>query len=491
MSENFYTNIIQKGNSLLIRKISDGKRVYEKVNHKPTFYFPSKKKKSKLKTLSGVPVEAIELPSISDAREFLGHYRDQPGLVYGMERYPYVWIADNYEGFVDWSMDKILVITIDIEVASEHGFPDPGLAEEEVLSITVKNHKTKKIIVWGVYDYNNTRDDVEYIYCVDERELLEQFVGFMVEVQPDIITGWNTTFFDVPYLANRITKLFGDKMRNNMSPWNVVSEEKVNTFGREQTKYNIWGVANMDYLDLYRKFTYKNQESYKLDYIAFVELGVKKDENPYETFREWYTKDYQSFIDYNIKDVELVDALEDKMKLLELNLTMAYEAKINYMDVFSQVRMWDVIMYNYLRSKNIVVPQRDINTKGSRYEGAYVKEPQTGQHDWVMSFDLNSLYPHLMMQYNISPETMISERFPKGISVDKLLNKEVDTSILGDNLTVTPNAVCFRKDISGFLPELMDTMYKDRVKFKRYALDAKQELEEIERELKKRNKKYK
>ena len=417
MSENFYTNIIQKGNSPLIRKISDGKRVYEKVNHKPTFYFPSKKKKSKLKTLSGVPVEAIELPSISDAREFLGHYRDQPGLVYGMERYPYVWIADNYEGFVDWSMDKILVITIDIEVASEHGFPDPGLAEEEVLSITVKNHKTKKIIVWGVYDYNNTRDDVEYIYCVDERELLEQFVGFMVEVQPDIITGWNTTFFDVPYLANRITKLFGDKMRNNMSPWNVVSEEKVNTFGREQTKYNIWGVANMDYLDLYRKFTYKNQESYKLDYIAFVELGVKKDENPYETFREWYTKDYQSFIDYNIKDVELVDALEDKMKLLELNLTMAYEAKINYMDVFSQVRMWDVIMYNYLRSKNIVVPQRDINTKGSRYEGAYVKEPQTGQHDWVMSFDLNSLYPHLMMQYNISPETMISERFPKGISL--------------------------------------------------------------------------
>ena len=478
MSENFYTNIIQKGNSLLIRKIADGKRVYEKVNHKPTFYFPSKNKKSKLKTLSGVPVEAIELPSISDAREFLGHYKEQPGLVYGMERYPYVWIAENYEGFVDWSMDKILIITIDIEVASEHGFPDPEHAEEEVLSITVKNHKTKKIIVWGVYDYNNTRDDVEYIYCVDERELLEQFVGFMVEIQPDIITGWNTTFFDVPYLSNRITKLFGDKMRNNMSPWNVVSEEKVNTFGREQTKYNIWGIANMDYLDLYRKFTYKNHESYKLDYIAFVELGVKKDENPYETFREWYTKDYQSFIDYNIKDVELVDALEDKMKLLELNLTMAYEAKINYMDVFSQVRMWDVIMYNYLRSKNIVVPQRDINTKGSRYEGAYVKEPLTGQHDWVVSFDLNSLYPHLMMQYNISPETMISERFPKGISVEKLLNKEVDTSILGDRLTVTPNAACFRKDISGFLPELMDSMYKDRVKFKKYALESKKRYEE-------------
>ena len=210
----------------------------------------------------------------------------------------------------------------------------------------------------------------------------KQFVGFMVEVQPDVITGWNTTFFDIPYLANRITKLFGDKMRNNMSPWDMVTEEKVTTFGREQTKYNIWGVANMDYMDLYRKFTYKNQESYALNYIASVELGVQKDANPYETFREWYTKDYQSFIDYNIKDVELVDALEDKMKLLELCLTMAYEAKVNYIDVFSQVRMWDVTIYNYLRSKNIVVPQRDVNNKGSKYEGAYVKDPQTGQHKW-------------------------------------------------------------------------------------------------------------
>ena len=477
MADNFYTNVIQKQNTLLIRAIENGKRVQHKVRHKPTFYFPTKKK-TKLKTLKGKPVESIQLSSIGDAREFLGQYRDQPDLVHGMERYPYVWIADNYDDYVEWNMDKILMLTIDIEVASENGFPDPGLAEEEVLAITIKNHKTKKIIVWGIYNYNNSRDDVEYIHCIDERELLEQFVGFMVEVQPDVITGWNTTFFDVPYLANRITKLFGDKMRNNMSPWDMVTEEKVTTFGREQTKFNIWGVANMDYMDLYRKFTYKNQESYALNYIAGVELGVQKDDNPYETFKEWYTKDYQSFIDYNIKDVELVDALEDKMKLLELCLTMAYEAKVNYIDVFSQVRMWDVTIYNYLRSKNIVVPQRDVNNKGSKYEGAYVKDPQTGQHKWVMSFDLNSLYPHLIMQYNISPETMIGQRFPEAISVDLLLKQEVNTEVLGDNLTVTPNNACFRKDISGFLPELMDKMYGDRVKFKKYALDARRRYEE-------------
>jgi len=473
MSENFYTNIIQKGNTLLVRAIEDGKRVRHEVKYKPTFYFPTKKK-TKFKTLKGTPVESMELGSITEAREFLAQYKDQPGLVYGMERYPYVWLADHYEGYVDWNIDKILILTIDIEVASENGFPQPESADEEVLAITVKNHRTKKIIVWGIYDYKNDREDVEYFHCIDEREMLEQFVGFMVSVQPDVITGWNTTFFDVPYLANRITKIFGDKMRNNMSPWDVVSEERVTTYGREQIKYNIWGVANMDYMDLYKKFTYKNQESFALDYIAGVELGVKKDKNPYDTFKEWYTNDYQSFVEYNIKDVELVDALEDKMKLLELCLTMAYEAKVNYIDVFSQVRMWDVTIYNYLRSKNIVVPQRDTSIKGSKYEGAYVKDPQTGQHNWIMSFDLNSLYPHLIMQYNISPETMISERFPNAIDVNKLLAEDVDTSVLGDKLTVTPNSACFRKDISGFLPELMDKMYGDRVKFKKYALEARQ-----------------
>ena len=280
MSENFYTNIIQKGNTLLVRAIEDGKRVSHKVNYKPTFYFPTKKK-SKFKTLKGTPVKSIELDSISEAREFLAQYKEQPGVIYGMERYPYVWLADQYEGYVDWNIEKILILTIDIEVASENGFPQPESADEEVLAITVKNHRTKKIIVWGIYDYKNDREDVEYFHCIDEREMLEQFVGFMVSVQPDVITGWNTTFFDVPYLANRITKIFGDKMRNNMSPWDVVSEERVTTYGREQVKFNIWGVANMDYMDLYKKFTYKNQESYALNYIASVELGVKKDDNPF------------------------------------------------------------------------------------------------------------------------------------------------------------------------------------------------------------------
>ena len=478
MNDTFYTSVIQKGNTLLVRAIEDGKRVQRKVNYKPTLYTPTKNK-TKFKTLSGQSLKPIELDGMREAREFLKNYEEQPGTIFGMERYQYCYLSETYPGLIEWNQEKILILTIDIEVASENGFPDPNKAEEEVLAITVKNHNTKKIMVWGIYDYNNTRDDVEYVYCDDERVLMERFVEFMANVKPDVITGWNTTFFDIPYICNRLQKLFGPKMMHYLSPWETVTEERTSTFGRDVFRYNIWGVANLDYLDLYKKFTYTDQESFTLDYISFIELGVKKDPNPYDTFKEWYTKDYQSFIDYNIKDVELVDAMEDHLGMIQLMFTMAYEAKINYNDVYSQNRMWDVIIYNYLKEKNVIIPQRKKSHKGAKYVGAYVKDPQVGQHEWVMSFDLNSLYPHLIMQYNISLETLIHQQFPKSISIQKLLDKEVDTDILkGRDLTVTPNGACFRTDKRGFLPELMEKFYNDRVKFKGYLLEAKQKYED-------------
>ena len=205
----------------------------------------------------------------------------------------------------------------------------------------------------------------------------------------------------------------------------MVTEREVYNSGRKHQLYEIKGVAHLDYLDLYHKFTYTSQESYSLNHIAYVELGEKKDENPYDTFRDWYTKDFQSFIDYNILDVELVDRIEDKMRLIELCLTMAYEAKVNYMDVLGSVKYWDILIFNYLRKKNLVIPQKNASDKSSKFEGAYVKDPIVGEHKWVMSFDLNSLYPHLMMQYNISPETLKSLRTIEGMKVDKLLKKRL------------------------------------------------------------------
>ena len=474
MADNFYTSVIQRGNYLLVRGIKDGKRVSQKIRWRPTFYGPTEKK-SPLRTLQGQRVAPVVLESITEGRGFLERYKDQPDLISGFERYPFVYIAEQYPEYVTWDMDKILILTLDIEVACESGFPNAQKADEPLLCITVKNQSNKAIMVWGIADYNNDRKDVRYILCDNEEDLLKKFLDFWSSIQPDIVTGWNVQFFDIPYLCNRIDKLFGEKEVRKLSPWGYVNEQSVYQYGRQQQKYDIFGVACLDYLDLYRKFTYTNQESYRLDHIAFVELGERKEENPYETYQEWYTKDYQSFVSYNITDVELVDALEDKMKLIELALTVAYEAKVNYEDVYSQVKMWDVLIYNFLRSKNIVVPKRKTSTKDDRYEGAYVKEPQTGMHKWVMSFDLNSLYPHLIMQYNISPETLV-EQGNGEVSVEKLLEKKVE--LPDDGCAVTPNGARFRKDFQGFLPQLMEKMYNDRVKFKKWTLEAKQKYED-------------
>jgi DNA polymerase elongation subunit (family B) len=223
-----------------------------------------------------------------------------------------------------------------------------------------------------------------------------------------------------------------------------------------------------------------------LDNIAQVELNKGKiSYDEYDNLHALYRLNYQKFIEYNIKDVELIVELEEKLKLLELGVTLAYDTKTNFEDIFAQTRMWDSLTYSYLFEKNIIVPPRITKEKDGMFEGAYVKEVQVGKHDWVASFDLNSLYPHLMMQYNISPETLVEpqnytpvmrEIISQGVSVDKMLSKSVDISKL-ENATLTPNGQFFRTDIQGFLPKMMEEMYTDRSKFKKMMLSAKQEYE--------------
>ena len=466
----FYTNIVPWGNSLLLREVVNGKRVARRIKYSPTLYCPVMRE-TKFKTLDGRYVTPIKHQTIKEAKQWVEGYKDQPHLVYGNTQFQYTFLNEEYGH--DFEKDQILITTIDIEVACENGFPNPDVADEELLSITLKNQQNKEIIVFGLHEYKSKRKDVTYIKCNDEKDLLYEFLNFWSSNYPDVITGWNTEFFDIPYLVNRIRNVLGEDDVKRLSPWKSVHSKEVYQMGRTQMVYDIQGIAALDYFDLYRKFTYTNQENYRLDHIAEVELGVKKDDNPHETFREWYTNDYQSIIDYNIKDVELVDALEDKMKLIELCLTMAYAAKVNYTDVLGAVRYWDVLIHNYLMKKGIVIPQKSSKNKSAKFEGAYVKDPQVGMHKWVLSFDLNSLYPHLIMQYNISPETLKSEKTVPGMTVDKLLDKKVDTKPL-DKVTMTPNGALFRTDKQGFLPEMMKEMYDDRVKYKRYMLDAKQ-----------------
>jgi DNA polymerase elongation subunit (family B) len=467
------------GDHFLVRGYENGRHFATREKFYPTLFVPSNKK-TKYKTLEGDYVESIEPGTVRDCREFIKKYDGVENFkIYGNERYIYQYLSEMYpEEEIKFDTSKVKISTIDIEVKSENGFPDVESAAEEILLITVQDYTTKQIRTWGQGPFNNKQENVIYKGFRTEYELLNDFISWwMIETNtPEVVTGWNSELYDMPYLVRRIDRILGEKLMKRLSPWGLVTERETIIMGRKHISYDVGGVTQLDYLNLYKKFTYKAQESYRLDYIASVELGQKKlDHSEFDTFKDFYTKGWQKFVEYNIIDVELVDRMEDKMKLIELAITMAYDAKVNYNDVFYQVRMWDAIIYNYLKKRNIVIPPKERSDKDAKYAGAYVKQPVPGKYDWVVSFDLNSLYPHLIMQYNISPETLRETRHPS-VTVDKILNQELTFELYKDS-AVCANGAMYRKDVRGFLPELMEKIYKDRTIYKKKMLIAKQDYE--------------
>jgi len=467
----FYTNIQLAGDTILYRGYENGKSVQYRASFSPTLYVLSKKKE-KFKTLDGRSVTPVKFGAAREARDFIKQYDEVQNFeVHGYERFVYQYIREEFPNDVDYNINQMKIYALDIEVQCENGFPNVEEAAEEMLSITIKDMVTKKYYSWTTREFD-APDGLELNVSWTEQEMLTNFLKWWAENTPDILTGWNVNLYDMPYIARRINRVLGEKWMKSLSPWNRANEREVYVQGRKNYAYDISGVNILDYLDLYRKFTYSNQESYRLDHIAFVELGQRKvDHSEYENFRDFYTSDWQKFMEYNIQDVELIDRLEDKMKLLELAITMSYDAKVNFEDVYSQVRMWDTMIYNYLTDRNIVVPPRKGAKKDEKYAGAYVKEPKPGCYDWVVSFDLNSLYPHLIMQYNISPETLWETRHPSA-SVERILDQEIDFS---GEFAVCANGAQYRKDIHGFLPEMMQKIYDERTIYKKKMLIAKQE----------------
>ena len=454
----------------------------EKKPFHPTLFLKSKIE-TEYKTLDGVYVAPVKPGTMKECKAFIDDYNGVSGTqVYGMERWLYQYITEEYPEDIDYDKDKIKLWSLDIETCAENGFPKPEKAEEEVLLITLKNFKTKKLITFGSRPYTPTRDDVTYILCDNEYELLKTFVGWWESVAPDVITGWNVEMFDIPYLCNRINKICGLNTMRAISPWKMVSEKWVERFGRKDLTYDIAGIAVLDYLDIYKKFTYTNRESYRLDVIADIELGQKKlDHSEFETFRDFYTNGWTKFVDYNLVDVDLVDMLEEKMKLIDLVMLMAYDAKCNYTDTFAQVRLWDVIIYNYLHKQNIILPLMVRSDKDDQYAGAYVKEPVPGSYDWVVSFDLNSLYPSLIRFLNISPETLLPGMHPDvhGNPVELLINKKTDI-VTDDDVCVAANGAMFSKEKTGMMPTLVTKMYAERVAYKKEMLRQKQKLQDLE-----------
>jgi len=486
----FYTNVRQYGKNILYRGVENGKKVARRVEYRPTLFVPSKKK-SKYKTLDNHFVEPIQPGTINDARDFLERYDGVETFpIYGNNRYEYTFIADQNSDDVLWDAKYIRIAYLDIEVSSQNGFPEPREATEEVTAITIL--VDGKYDTFGCGDYVPHRPDVTYHKCKDEIDLLRRFLAFWSENYPDIVTGWNSKFFDVPYLVNRMMRVLEDGEHNKISPWKKLRAKETTIKDREHQSYEIYGIANLDYLELFKKYSpVGSQESYKLGFIAESELGeTKTDIEDYDNLHHLYLTNYQLYVEYNIRDTELVWKIETfglkSSKLIELALTLAYDNKCNYEDVFQQVRMWDAIIFNHLKKKGIVMPLMKQGKKDAQYAGAHVKEPKPGMYDWVVSFDLNSLYPHLIMMYNLSPETLIKagdytdemRALRPSLSVNTLLNKELDLSYLdGRNITCTSNQQFFDTSKRGFLAEIMDDMYKGRVVYKKKAIEAKKKLE--------------
>ena len=488
MEFNFYTNVSLVGDGILYRGIKNGVEIKRVEKYHPTLFIPTDKP-SKFKTLNGKFVEDIQPGTIKDCRDFVSRYENVPNFtVYGNTDYVYQYIGDNFVKEVNYDHSKIPICYIDIETTCERGFPQVENPTEAVIAITVS--MSGETHVFGLGNFKTNEKNTYYYNFATEEDLLLHFIDWWELNPPHIVTGWNVKFFDIPYLISRIKRILKPKEAKRLSPWKRLRDKYIEKQGKKNLVYQILGISILDYFDLYKTFTYVNQESYRLDHIAFVELGQRKlDYGEYDSIKDFYKNDFQKFIDYNILDVKLVQRLEEKLKLMELALALAYAAKVNYEDVFSQVRTWDAIIYHYLREKNIVIPPKKGGLKNDQYAGAYVKEPIVGQHDWIVSFDLNSLYPHLIMQYNISPETLVRDHseLSFGIGVNNILTGDVEHTYAGcyDNikklkehdLSVAANGTFYRKDKYGFLPELMEKMYEERSMYKRKMIECQKQKE--------------
>ena len=481
----FYTAAQCIGNYVYCNGYKDGKRFSDRVDFTPTLYVPSRED-SGWTNVQGNNVQPITFDTIRDARDWMKQLGDVSNYkVFGNTNYAAQYIYENFGETIDYDRSLVNVVSMDIEVQSDEGFPRPEEAKFPVISIVCKSSKEDIYHVWGLVDYDPLKTEldippekIQYYHCKSESDLLVRFVGWWSysENTPDILTGWYTKMFDVPYLVNRISKIIGPNSVNRLSPWGKVTERNIDVMGKTNQTFIIGGVQHLDYIELFRKFGYVwgTQESYKLDHIANLVLGENKlSYEEHGNLHTLYAKDPQKFIDYNIRDVDLIERLEERLDYITLALTIAYRAGCNYEDTLGTLVVWDNIIYRDLQSKCVALNQQRRQEKED-YPGGYVKDPHVGAHDWVCSFDLNSLYPSLIMQYNMSPETITGE-IEAGFTIDNCLDRKVEHS---SDDCVSANGVHFSKARLGVVPGIIKEMYDRRVVVKKRMLASKQQYEQ-------------
>ena len=478
MTNKFYTSVVRYGDKLLYRGYDEnGLATKSRIPFKPTLFMSGENEEG-WTTLDGIPMQPVVFESMSEAKDFNKRYENVSNFeIAGNTNYVAQFIAEEWPNQIHYDRSLIKTANIDIEVFSADGFPSPEDAAHPITAICMRED-TGTYWVWGCGDYTTTREDVLYIKCDNEVDLVRKFVRRMEEYAPNVITGWNTRFFDIPYLHNRMVKLFGDDtLAKRMSPWGLIRERNTTINGKQNQEFILEGIEQLDYLEVFKKFTYNTlgqQESYRLDHISHVVLGERKlSYAEHGNLHTLYEKDYQKFIDYNVKDVELVHNLDVKLDLIDLIFTMAYKAGVNYNDTLGTTAIWDTIIYRLLNNQKIAVPKK-VEKPKTPYPGGYVKEPQVGSHDWVTSFDLNSLYPNIIVQYNMSPETVM-DGFQNGVSVDKFLDGSVNIGQQG--YSVAPTGIRFTHDREGVIPTVIKQYYSERRVIKNEMLKSQQEMQ--------------
>jgi DNA polymerase elongation subunit (family B) len=478
----FYTDVFHRGNYVFARGYDNSGERFQTRDHYSPYLFHSSNKKTETiyKNIYGQSVVRKDFANIKDANDFIKKYDEVDGMqIYGLNRWSNVYIYDNFKD-QEFHRRYIKIGFLDIEVESDDGFPHPSDANKQVTAIGIRIGK--KRIIFGYGDYTPHADNIYYIKCQNEYQMLHKFIDAWEKLDLDIVTGWNTEFFDIPYLVNRIGKLFNEDMVNRLSPWRKINSRTVKTnFGTEEVTYEFAGIQCIDYLSVYKKFQLEPRESYRLDFVAEIELGrQKEDYSEYGNLFTLYKENFQKFIEYNITDVDLVFELDEKLGYFDQIFAVSYDAGVNYIDTLGSVLIWDTIIHNHLMDTYTVIPaSHKVASSLYSIEGGYVKPPLIGLHNNVVSFDLNSLYPHLIQQYNIGPDTRVSPNdelcsILNGLNVDSMLDGKLDTDLLVKyNVTVTPNGQFYTRSKVSFLSELMRKMYDDRVAYKKKMIEYK------------------
>lgn len=418
----FYTNVSISKNKIFHRGYNNNERFMYLTNFSPTLGIIDELETG-YKSLYDENIKLISFDSIKEYNHYKKDYSDSIEM-HGTISPIYQFISEEYsQEHIDFDKSKIKIFIYDIEVLDIcnkiKGFPLPEKAEVPIVSISVKDLSKNRIYAFGLneFDYSFAKEKIQkidlncnlyYKQFKSEFDLLLSFVLFFQKVKPDVLIGFNNFQFDDPYLLHRIEKVLGSDYLKLLSPIKDVKYEfKKNQEGKTICHYNINGIQCLDYLLLYKKFIPSGRESYSLSFLSGYELGEDKvDYEEYENLLDFYLKDFSKFIAYNMYDVQLIDLMDKKLGLIDLVLTLAYMGKTNFEDVLSPIRLWDSIIFNYLKNQNILIPPDKISRR-EEYPGAYVHEPKPGIYEWVVSYDLTSLYPHEIMQYSISPESLI------------------------------------------------------------------------------------